>query len=44
MYHLQKNGLFDAWFLTTLIFADEVPSKDMIYLNLHECSWGKLAN
>ena len=35
MYHFQKNGLIDAQLLNTLLFEDEPPSKDMIYLNVH---------
>ena len=44
MYHFQKNGLFDAWLLNTLILEDDLPSKDMIYLNLPKFSSEKLAD
>ena len=44
MYHFQKNRLFDAWLLNTLMLEDELPSKDMIYLNLPKFSLEKPAN
>ena len=45
MYQFQKKGLIGALLSNTLIlFDDEPPLKDMIYLNLHALSSEKLAN
>ena len=45
MYRFQKNGLFSVPLSSTVIlFDDEPPLKDIIYLNLHVLSSEKLGN
>ena len=40
----KKKGIFHAWLLNVVIFDDEPPRKDMIYLNLRELSSEELDN
>ena len=40
----KKKGIFHAWLFNVVIFDDEPPRKDMIYLNLRELSSEELDN